>query len=110
MDSHDAAGVDTPGDEPVATAERAGPTLLESTARLVGVVLFAATGLPYVTAGLVAPGWAVLVLLAIWMVLLVVLIRSWRERPWMVFTLPFIAAVIWVAVIQAGDTFLGWTA
>lgn len=64
----------------------------------------------YAASGLVAPGWAVAVLLAVWAVLLFVALRLRRARPALVPLVPLAAALIWVCAVAAGDAFLGWTA
>lgn len=54
--------------------------------------------------------WAVIVLWLIWILLLVVLARAWKTNPWLVLGVPLFAYLIWVAVLLAGEFFLGWTA
>jgi hypothetical protein len=70
---------------------------------LVMLVWFAASEL-------VAPAWAVAVLLAIWVVLLLVGIRLRANNPLWMLVVPAIDVAIWVAGISAGDAFLDWTA
>jgi len=70
---------------------------------LVMLVWFAASGL-------VAPLWAVGGLLVVWAVLLVVGLRLRRRRPALMLLIPVVDVAIWVAVINAGERFLGWTA
>jgi len=60
--------------------------------------------------GLVAPGWAVAVLLVIWSALMVGAVALLRRRPVAVPLVPLAAAVIWFSAISAGEAFLGWTA
>lgn len=64
----------------------------------------------YAASGLVAPGWAVIALIAVWAGLLVVAIRLLRRRPAWVPAVPAAAVAFWFAAISAGDAFLGWTA
>ncbi|MGN9778003.1 hypothetical protein ACTMS0_19905 [Micromonospora sp. H33] len=64
----------------------------------------------YAASGLVVPAWALAVLLVIWLVLLAVAIRLLRERPAFVPLVPLAAVLIWLAVVWAGDVWLGWTA
>jgi hypothetical protein len=64
----------------------------------------------YLASGLLAPLWAVVGLLVIWVALLVVGVRLWRTRPAWMLAVPVVAAVIWFAVITAGESLLGWTA
>jgi hypothetical protein len=70
---------------------------------LVMLVWFAASGL-------VAPLWAVGGLLVVWAVLLVIGMRLRRRRPALMLLIPVVDVGIWVAVINAGERFLGWTA
>lgn len=78
--------------------------------RIIGVFLFAATGLLYLTSGLVAPLWGIAVLWVIWIGFLVFLIRSWKGSPVVVLMIPFVAAAVWLLVIWIGDIVFGWTA
>jgi hypothetical protein len=64
----------------------------------------------YAASGLVAPVWAVIVLLAFWAALLLVAIRWWTPHPTRVLVLPVVAAVVWFAAVSAGGYFLDWTA
>lgn len=64
----------------------------------------------FVAAGLAAPLWAVVLLLAFWLVLLVVAIRRFTRRPWLVLALPFVAAAVWWLTMTLGESVLGWQA
>ena len=63
----------------------------------------------YSVSGLVAPSWAVGLLLLIWVALLVVATRLRRPRPLLVPLVPVAGVVIWFALISAGGAWLGWT-
>ncbi len=76
----------------------------------IGLLAHLAAGVWFGASGLVAPPWAVAVLLAIWAVLLMVGLKLRRERPYLMLFIPVLDAVIWFAGISAGDAFLGWTA
>jgi len=65
---------------------------------------------PYAASGLVAPWWAVGVLLALWLVMLVVTCRWFMPYPKRTLVLPVLALVVWIGVISAGGVFLDWTA
>lgn len=81
--------------------------------RLIGVAgLLAHLGLLvfYAASGLVAPGWAVVTLLVIWLVLLLVGVRLLIVRPLLVPIVPVLGVLIWFGAISAGDAFLDWTA
>ena len=75
-----------------------------------GLAAHLVIGIWYAASGLVAPPWAVAVLLAIWVVVLVVGLQLRTRRPWWMLAVPVLDVIIWVAVISAGETFLGWTA
>ena len=65
---------------------------------------------PYSASGLVAPGWAVLALLALWVLLggaAYAVHRRWGAVSALV---PLLAMVLWVVVLTTGEQLLGWTA
>ena len=70
-------------------------------------VLHLVIGFPYVFSGLLAPLWAVGVLVAIWLALGVLLIRTRANSPRDLWA-PFLGAAIWLAAINAGNGLLGW--
>ena len=63
----------------------------------------------FVSSGLMAPGWAVVVLVAIWLALFVLGCLWIRRKPLWVVPLPFVAAAIWFGAMRAGGAWLGWT-
>jgi hypothetical protein len=77
---------------------------------VVGIVLQVLIAVPMATLGLVAPGWAVFLLLAVWAALLVVAIRQRDTRPSLALAAPFVTVAIAWVVIAAGGAFLGWQA
>lgn len=86
------------------------PTVWARIAGWIGVAAHLCVLVFYVSSGLVAPGWAVAALLVVWLVLLGVAVRLLRTRPALTLLVPIAAAVIWLAVISAGEAWLGWTA
>jgi hypothetical protein len=70
----------------------------------------AVIGVFYVSAGLVAPLWAVIGLVIIWVVLVGLGLFWFRRHPLRVLILPVVAVVVWFAVITLGEQLLGWTA
>ena len=64
----------------------------------------------FMASGLMAPGWAVVVFGAIWLVLFVLGCLWIRRKPLWVIPLPFAAAAIWLGGMSAGGAWLGWTA
>ncbi len=76
-----------------------------------GFVCHLAMGLWYAASGLVAPWWAVVGLLLVWAAMTVVAWRLVRGRtPAWTLAVPVLDAVVWYAVVTAGDAWLGWTA
>ncbi|HET6481100.1 MAG TPA: hypothetical protein VFG35_13830 [Actinoplanes sp.] len=75
-----------------------------------GFAAFLVTLVFYVASGLLAPGWAVAVLLGLWLALLaagILLLR--RRRPLWLLVLPVAAWLIWFLALSAGEAWLGWT-
>ena len=70
-------------------------------------LLHLVAGFFYISSGLIAPLWAVLVLIAIWIALAVGLIRR-RATGARTLLVPTVAAAIWFVAISAGEMFLGW--
>lgn len=64
----------------------------------------------YAASGLVAPLWAVGGLLVAWLVLLLIGLRLRRRRAALMLLIPVVDVGVWVAAINAGERFLGWTA
>ncbi|HWL98135.1 MAG TPA: hypothetical protein VNP20_12360 [Nocardioidaceae bacterium] len=64
----------------------------------------------YGASALVAPPWAVAVLVVLWLVQFVLACRWFSRRPYVVLAMPVIAIVVWLSAIVAGDVLLGWTA
>ncbi|EAP99422.1 hypothetical protein JNB_04600 [Janibacter sp. HTCC2649] len=87
-----------------------GRRLLERVVATLGVLGLVAALPFYVSSGLVAPLWAIVVLLLIWAVLAVCSVRWFTRRPWVVLLLPFIAAAVWFATITFGEQVLDWQA
>ena len=77
---------------------------------VLAVVAHLGAGIFYAAAGLLAPLWAVLLLWALWVVLLWVLVRTWRRRPLLCLVVPVVAVAVFFAVITLGEQLLGWTA
>ena len=74
-----------------------------------GIVLLLVE-LPFAAAsGLMAPLWAVVLILLVWLALFVQAWRWFRTRPWLVLALPFVGAVLWFGVLTFGGQVLGWT-
>ena len=63
----------------------------------------------FLASGLMAPGWAVAVFLAVWLALFVVGCFWIRRRPLRVIPLVFVAAAVWFGGTTAGGELLGWT-
>jgi hypothetical protein len=75
------------------------------------IVLYLAIGVfPYLSSGLLAPLYGVIVLMVCWGIGLVITWRLARTRPVLSLLAVPVALAFWWAVLTAGDVFLGWTA
>lgn len=65
----------------------------------------------FLASGLVAPIWASLLLIVLWLALIgtgIVLLS--RRRPLWVLPLPLLAALLWFGALTLGERLLGWSA
>jgi hypothetical protein len=76
----------------------------------VGMAGMACVFFLYAASGLLAPWWAVVLLLVVWACLLFVASAWWSLHPTWVPWIPVFAAVLWFVVLNAGGAWLGWTA
>ena len=76
----------------------------------VGMAGMACAFFLYAASGLLAPAWAVVVLLVVWALLLFVGTAWWSLHPTWVPWLAVFAVALWFAVMTAGGAWLGWTA
>jgi hypothetical protein len=76
----------------------------------VGMAGMACVFFLYAASGLLAPWWAVVVLLVIWAVALFVATAWWSLHPRWVPWIPVALGVFWFAALNAGGAWLGWTA
>jgi hypothetical protein len=82
--------------------------------RRAGLVLTGALHLfalwPYSASGLVAPGWAVVGLLLLWLALAVLAVAVHRRWGVVSALVPAAAVGLWVGALVLGEHLLGWTA
>lgn len=71
--------------------------------------LHAVVGFFCLASGLVVPAPVVVLLLVAWLAMLAVLVVR-RHQPWVALGVPFVAAALWVVVVQGGSVIFGWTA
>lgn len=64
---------------------------------------------PYSASGLLAPGWAVVALLAAWALLGVAAVAVHRRWGAVAALVPLLALVLWFAALSTGEALLGWT-
>ncbi|GHJ47847.1 hypothetical protein Cs7R123_51890 [Catellatospora sp. TT07R-123] len=102
----------TEASAPQAPAPQAPPALSTGAriARVVGLAGHLLLSVWYAASGLLAPGWAVAVLMVVWAALFIASIRWWRTRPWWVLAVPVAALAFWLGLLTAGEAWLGWTA
>ncbi|KAE8764464.1 hypothetical protein [Georgenia thermotolerans] len=79
-------------------------------AAVLGMVLMLVALPFFLSAGLLAPLWAVVVLDACWLALFALGLWWFRTHPFRVLVLPFVAGTLWLSALAAGESLLGWTA
>ncbi len=77
---------------------------------VVGMALYLVVGFFYLTSGLVVPGFALVVLWAVWLGGLWWIVRLWRSRPQLIPLVAVGAALFWFAYVEGGAAVFGWTA
>lgn len=63
----------------------------------------------YASSGLLAPLWAVVALLVVWVLLAVVAVLVHRRHGAWSLLVPVAAVAIWFGALTAGEQLLGWT-
>jgi len=91
---------------PTDTARSTGPLLVAVLAGLAHLVV----GYFYLAGGLVVPGYALIPLWLLWLVLAAVLVRLAVRRSWWTPAVPVAAAAVLVLVIVLGEQVFGWQA
>ena len=91
---------------PTDTARSTGPLLVAVLSGLAHLVV----GWFYLAGGLVVPGYALIPLWLLWLVLAAVLVRLAVRRSWWTPAVPVVAAAVLVLVIVLGEQVLGWQA
>ncbi|MEX5302656.1 hypothetical protein [Kocuria sabuli] len=77
---------------------------------VIAVLTHLVIGYFYLASGLMAPLWAVSLLLVWWLVLVYAVVRLARRRSYLVLLVPVVAAATWFVVMGLGGAVLGWTA
>ena len=91
---------------PTDTVRSTGPLVLAVLAGLAHLVV----GYFYLVGGLVIPGYVLIPLWILWLVLAAFLIRWALRRSWWTPAIPLGAALFLVLVLVVGDQVLGWQA
>ena len=86
-----------------------GSSALPVVAAVVAAAAHLVAGFYYLASGLLAPLWAVLLLLVVWAVLAWVGARLVKRRSYLVLLVPVVAAAVWLGVMSLGGAVLGWT-
>lgn len=76
----------------------------------IGLGLIVCSFFLYAASGLLAPPWAVVVLLATWLVMLMLCFRWWTVHPKRLVVLGVVSFVWWFVAVTAGGILLDWTA
>lgn len=86
------------------------PSTAAKVAAWTGLVVHVLLGyFPYLATALMAPPWAVGLLLAWWLLLLVVAFRWRRVKPWWTAGTPLVALASWWVAVTLGGALLGWS-
>jgi hypothetical protein len=106
-------GADDAGSYPAhgtapAAARRSRPVGALALAALAAVA-HVVVGVFYLSSGLMAPMWAIVLLLVWWALLAAWLVRAAWRGSWWTPLAPLVAVVTWFAVMTAGEKLLGWT-
>ena len=88
------------------TARATGPLVLAGLSGLAHLVV----GWFYLAGGLVIPGYVLIPLWILWLVLAAVLVRLGLQRSWWTPAVPVVAAVVLVLTLVVGENVLGWQA
>ena len=102
----DDAGYPAGGAAPAAAHRQrpVGALILATLAAIAHIVV----GFFYFASGLMAPLWAIVLLLVWWVVLAAWLARAAWRGSWWTPLAPLVAVVTWFAVMTAGEQLLGW--
>jgi hypothetical protein len=74
------------------------------------MILMAATFFLYAVSGIVAPWWAVVLLLVVWVVAFVRACTWWSTHPRRITVLALALTALWFAVLTGGGVWLDWSA
>ncbi|HSF85319.1 MAG TPA: hypothetical protein VLG28_06630 [Acidimicrobiia bacterium] len=77
---------------------------------LVGAGLLGVMGVFVFASGLVVPFWATAVLVLVWLVAVVMSVRSWKARMFGPVMWGVVVALFWVAFVAGGEAIFGWSA
>ncbi|MFI6479803.1 hypothetical protein ACIBH1_17850 [Nonomuraea sp. NPDC050663] len=86
------------------------PPIVSTVAAWIGLLAHLGTLMFYLSSGLVAPLWAIVVLLMLWAALLLLAIAAVRRRQAWGLLVPVVAVGLWLGAISAGEAILGWQA
>lgn len=75
-----------------------------------GMILMAATFFLYAVSGIVAPWWAVVLLLLVWLAAFARACTWWSTHPRRITVLALGLTALWFAVLVSGGVWLGWSA
>jgi hypothetical protein len=89
---------------------RTGPPRWQYAVAALACAALLVLGFVYLSSGLVAPLWAVVVLMVFWVGLALLAARWLRVHPLRVVWLPLVGLAVIVGVITAGEHWLGWIA
>lgn len=75
-----------------------------------GMILMAAAFFLYGASALVAPWWAVALLMFVWLLMIVKAFSWWTPHPRRIVVLGAVAIALWFVTLLGGAALLGWSA
>jgi hypothetical protein len=90
---------------PTTQEGRVGPIVVAVLAGLAHLVV----GWFYLAGGLLIPGWALIPLWVVWVLLALLLVWLAVRRSWWTLAVPIVAAAIFVLTVVVGEQLFGWT-
>ena len=74
----------------------------------IGMVLIVSSFFLYAASGVIAPGWAVVVLVAVWLTMFVLCCAWWSAHPKRLVVVGAVSYPLWFCLVVGGAVAFGW--